>query len=243
MQKVKAIAFSAIILAWLNPSSVCANPLAAIFKIRSAACADKLDDKRLTGFIAAGKNGILTALHGVVGCQIISAQRPGKDGIVLQNLSIVGADLDHDVALLSGPNEEQLQELGLPVAKESDQPIDLKVWGFPENVLTPLDTNVTIRSVQYSSWYQMTDEARAELQRRKSPNPTVRMLSIEGAITHGHSGAPIVTRHKSAPYRAGDPYRHLPSRVRRHRRDHAARQRGLRCAGQRAGRAPDLASA
>jgi len=188
--KVTATLFVLCLVA-ASPASF-ADVRESLFKIRASACADGVDNKRLTGFAMDGTDGILTSLHGVVGCRIVTAQQSGSNGIVIQDLRITEVDIDRDVAVLNADETPPPNVLGLVRAKESDRPIGLKVWGFPMGVREPFDTNVALRSVQFTSWNEMTPEARLAMRERGSPGAGIRMLSIQGPVTTGHSGSPIL---------------------------------------------------
>src|SRR5215467_7988160 len=70
------------------------------FRITAANCRSKMHPRRIfAGFRVKDQPGIVTALHGVVGCGEISATN--TQGLLLnESLQIVAVDLDHDAALL-----------------------------------------------------------------------------------------------------------------------------------------------
>ncbi len=187
------IAITSLLLCLLVASRpLLADVQQSLFKIRASACLDGVDNKRLTGFAMQGTNGIVTALHGVVGCRIVSAQQSGSHGIVIQNLRIADVDIDRDIAVLNADQAQLADVPTLAKAEETDPREGLKAWGFPMDVREPFDTDVAMRSVQFTSWNDMTPEVRAALRERGSPRANVRMLSIQGPLTTGHSGSPIV---------------------------------------------------
>ena len=163
----------------------------SVFKIRAAGCVNG-QEHVLTGSVIAGYPGILTSLHGVVGCKIISAEQAGGLRVAFQGLRLSRADVAHDIAILSG--DETLDVIpSLPKVSREFLQGPLQVWGFPREVANALSTRVSFRKDPYVSWESMTPEARAQIQRRGSPSISARMLSIEGHITDGHSGAPVLS--------------------------------------------------
>ena len=94
------------------------GPSPYVFRITAGACeSDKILKKDpeaqrlLTGFMVQGRSGIVTALHGVVGCDNISANSEITDNY-FSKLEIIGVDLDRDMALL-GSDELDKRKDGL----------------------------------------------------------------------------------------------------------------------------------
>ncbi len=90
-----------------------------IFRLEISECTHLPEVIRYqTGFRVVGTVGIVTALHGVADdCQTINAVGDSGNGPVFNNLDLIEADVDRDVALLSSDevkaakNEPQLEHL------------------------------------------------------------------------------------------------------------------------------------
>lgn len=162
----------------------------SIFKIRASNCQIG-DERALTGFIV--EEGILTALHGVVGCTNIRALQYGVSAQVYTNLSIVKVDLDNDVALLQSP--ELLTQIGknpeliLPLSDNFTSSLEIR--GFPLD-LEELIINKTPIFRQVSVLGNLIPASeKANFQTCQSPSLFSSVLSIEATLLPGASGAPI----------------------------------------------------
>lgn len=86
-----------------------------------------------TGFRVKDKKGIVTALHGVVGCKTINAE-PDDSGVdPLNDLIITEVDIDRDMALLWSTELDVLPVVGYGtvVDPKSDDYKGLHVIGYP----------------------------------------------------------------------------------------------------------------
>jgi hypothetical protein len=145
----------------------------------------------LTGFLARvdGRVGIVTALHGVVGCSRIAAFNLSR---AYRDLRITKVDIASDAAFLVS---SQLDRSGQGIDYSNQyQNEELRVLGYPQGLgyqfshrvepnippLRPLSTT-------------LSDDYRLELEDRGSPDVRKTILSLSGAIQHGYSGAPILT--------------------------------------------------
>src|ERR1017187_3636905 len=88
-----------------------------LFSIIANNCPYQQGAHSLTGFRLKGQAGIVTALHGVVGCSV-KAQSDGQV-ILRQKLDILAVDVAADIALLSSSelrrSEEHTSELQSPM--------------------------------------------------------------------------------------------------------------------------------
>lgn len=108
-----------LVLFLSNPvaSAEDAGPSPYVFRITAGACESDRNpsvqeaQRLLTGFMVRGQSGIVTALHGVVGCHNISANSE-LEGNFFTNLEITEVDLDRDMALL-GNDELDKRKDGL----------------------------------------------------------------------------------------------------------------------------------
>jgi len=144
----------------------------------------------LSGFKAqvSGVRGIVTALHGVVGCSDLLAFNNDES---YPGLRILNVDIGLDAAFLTSAalevGSDWLETAGF-------QGQDLRVVGYPQGLgyqfshrvepqLTPL------RPLRTS----LPDDVANDLERRGSPELDQTILSLSGAIQNGYSGAPILT--------------------------------------------------
>ena len=179
-------------LVFSQPTVVLANDFPNIFKIKVSGCETGSTDRRLTGFLLKGVSGIITALHGVVGCQIITATQSGGKGNIFRELEISQADIRNDIAVLTHSGLAALNSFAFPPASNENRSQNLKVVGFPKNINKVLSTSVKVRPEKRISWNDMNSAAINKIKIRKSPGLDVDMLNIEGHIVPGHSGAPII---------------------------------------------------
>jgi tetratricopeptide (TPR) repeat protein len=151
----------------------------------------------LTGFRLKGTKGIVTALHGVTPNHGITAKSAG--GLVFLKLRILKADVARDLAILSCPELEALPADGLDLLprKQWKSQERVFVFGYPEpisvrNLVTALDVRP---HRPFETLTVLVGPANAELlQKRTSPNPAYEVLSLNGFLLPGHSGAPILDR-------------------------------------------------
>lgn len=154
--------------------------------------------KKASGFQVEGLPGIITALHSVVNCETIMAIGEDTENY-FENLRIERADIARDVALLSSVDVENssLKKFILssqyPISNE-----ELHVIGYPLGIRKPLlsrGLRVRIPRQQLSNLIPLSFELLRPLQIRNSPSLETIILSIEGHLTHGHSGAPVLNTH------------------------------------------------
>ncbi len=158
-----------------------------IFKIKTNHCKQK--PQILTGFRVKGLAGIITALHGVVSCQTIVAR--GINIIGFRNLKITKADVSRDVALLYS-SELSSSLVGLEPSKNSSYD-GLHVMGHPLGIQAQLTSKLQIRQTPRRVLRTLiTPDLSKQMEKRNSPNLGIDILSIEGHLSHGHSGAPIL---------------------------------------------------
>jgi hypothetical protein len=162
-----------------------------IYKIRAYECTEG-GERALTGFMVRGEPGIITALHGVVGCKKINALN--LIGKPFRDLKIVKADFDLDAALLSSGEIDKFfksnPDQGLTAS--NDMTLNIKVIGFPLDVGEHIETeNIRIEGIKYLINLIPTSE-RDAFAACMSPSPSKRVYSLEGTIRPGESGAPVL---------------------------------------------------
>lgn len=168
-----------------------------IFQIR---CSSQSDDSSstLTGFCAEGITGIVTALHGVAGCKKLSAIQRHSDrkDVEFNDLNIIKVDIDRDVALLSSKFKREFSSKGLVIGpKQTHRNKKISIVGYPLGIDEQLcSRKLRIRDRPRRTLYSLIPPGniRKSLKKRKSPNLDKEVLSIEGHLAPGHSGAPIL---------------------------------------------------
>lgn len=145
----------------------------------------------LTGFKARveGRVGIVTALHGVVGCPDLTAFNLND---VYSGLRIARVDLALDAAFLSSAalagEGDALQTL--PALHNEE----LRVVGYPQGLQYQFSHRIEPQIPPLRRLFEMLPAAeRNELESRGSPDIQETVLSLSGAIQNGYSGAPILT--------------------------------------------------
>lgn len=184
-----------LVLFSLSPGQALAEKFEAskyVYRIKSGNCVQVPNIRIQTGFRAAGTKGIVTALHGVVGCKTITAK--SGDDRVYRNLEIQKVDFKHDVALLGSKELAAEPADGLSVVSSAEEPNgDLYVIGYP---LTIQGQHRLSRIVWYlySPLQNYIPEYDLEaLIQRKSPDLSIEIISLQAGLQPGHSGAPILT--------------------------------------------------
>jgi hypothetical protein len=183
-----------------------ATPVFAQKEITFLISADKCEHgpqkRTLTGFLVINPThdisvGIVTALHGVAGCEV----KATSDGSILLRdyLKIAAVDVFSDSALLAS---DELSRAPAPAGVHSPRAIDwnsmlgssVTMWGHPAGI-TIKDTKLSIRKSGKETLYTylvgMSEEQRKLLKQRKSPDPQLEVVGIDGAIVPGDSGAPL----------------------------------------------------
>jgi hypothetical protein len=183
----------------LAPRPAFAGPDEAIYRIEVKGCpnqsswlkwftgAASADLTRIqTGFRVDSTQGIYTALHGVAGCASITATP--TTGAPLVGLTITQVDIAHDVALL-GP----VPALTGALTSTTSSTSAITVQGYPHAMRSRLSTKLAFRSPATTELWRLVPGAHAAaLTQRASPDTTKAVLSVEGHLTVGHSGAPIL---------------------------------------------------
>ena len=163
-----------------------------IFRIEVSECKQEPTERRQTGFLVNDENvtGIVTALHGVADCAQIRAVGLEAE---LSELQLAKVDIDRDMALLWSKRIEELAANGLEIEVEREliEGNRLSVIGYPVNLGAQLPTrNMTLRG-KTELINLVPDNLVRPLYKRQSPNLGIQVLSIEGHLLPGHSGAPI----------------------------------------------------
>lgn len=145
----------------------------------------------LTGFKSQvdGRVGIVTALHGVVGCPDLTAYNL-KD--VYSGLRIAKVDLALDAAFLSSSALESGSDALQALSTLQDE--ELRVVGYPQGLQYQFSHRVEHQIPPFRRLYEMLPATEHnELKTRGSPDINETVMSLSGAIQNGYSGAPILT--------------------------------------------------
>jgi hypothetical protein len=142
-----------------------------------------------TGFRVRGLPGIVTALHGVVGCRTITAHGAG-DSDSFPNLNLTSVDLARDVALLTTAGLDASQGL-LPISsleklRNVAQPgAPLMVVGYPGGRKGQTTTHLNARRLR--PLREEAGPAADALNRRGSPSLDTTVLGIEGHLVPAYT--------------------------------------------------------
>ncbi len=144
-----------------------------------------------TGFRLAGTKGIITSLHGVVGAPSLSAFN--ESGDVITGLTISMVDVKQDLALLSSAELVKRSAAGLALSGSRAVPNEsLEVFGHPAGI------NLYIKPVTVSkqAGRRLSDlippGSAEEFRERDSPASAIPVISIDGNLVPGDSGAPVL---------------------------------------------------
>ncbi len=168
-----------------------------------ATATDDPQIRRQTGFRVQGVAGVVTALHGIVDCEAISAFSESEAGEAFGDLAIIAVDIDRDIARLlpkgiAADQVDTLAQVGFVTAPDEQLPadVDLHLIGHPYGARAQYTTEqITLRKTSTDTLALLLPSSlTAKLRLRNSPNPDVDVLSIEGNLVPGHSGAPVLNQ-------------------------------------------------
>ncbi len=161
-----------------------------------------------TAFRVKGKPGLITALHGVVyGAVGVPGEKQksyvsagiGKERYT--DLQIVEVDIERDLARMSSKELDAIPVDGLEVAEQVDWRTigTICVVGHPHGIGHPIqdDFLAVRRPNPIVQLFKIVDgETAYELTKRNSPDPKTEVVSLQGFLGPGHSGAPILDANK-----------------------------------------------
>lgn len=151
----------------------------------------------LTGFKVKGGDGLYTALHGVAGARKVAVVPPDGKSLPI-TMRLAEADVARDIAyLLPAPGQKPLAGGGLALGRPrrltglAGKPA--VVVGFPIGLnVFASDTKLQARSPAVKPLTTLVNEStRTFLKGRNSPSPLAEVLSLQGHLLPGHSGAPV----------------------------------------------------
>ncbi|MBY5420921.1 trypsin-like peptidase domain-containing protein [Rhizobium leguminosarum] len=149
-----------------------------------------------TGVIVSGYGGYLTALHGVVGCETILVTRSADEDAKPVKVEVEKLDFGNDIALLTSSGS--LASVGRTPAKAVEPVEPLTIIGFPGATNSPWYLTVNVTPVETSKrWFDADPDAVSMIQGREfesgatSPDLNREMITVQGPVRPGHSGAPV----------------------------------------------------
>lgn len=171
------------------------SPSPYVYKIRIGQCKYPPALRIQTGFRVKGLEGIVTALHGVVGCDSVVAQ-PIGGAKPYRDLIIGKVDIDRDVALLWSEEIESELDVGLDSASpvSGDDYLGAYLLGYPKDIISQrILKNVEIIDTTALGNLLPTVELDA-MAARGSPSIAIEVLAVQSSFVPGHSGAPLLDR-------------------------------------------------
>lgn len=177
---------------WAQGNSFTPSP--HIYKIAAANCETGPAERVQSGFRVRNGVGIITALHGVLGCKTIIAE-PGGDGQAFHSLIIGKVDIRHDVALLWSKELASAPVVGLAAITETltiNVAETYQVIGYPFGLFRQKPT-IDVKILERTALGNLLpNEAIIAITDRDSPAIDVEVLSVQAHLVPGHSGAPIL---------------------------------------------------
>jgi hypothetical protein len=171
-------------------SGTCAAQQEHVFKIEARGVGTTSAGRTLTGFRLRDRKGIITALHGVADVRQISAANQSH---VFNDLKVVQVDVEHDLALLSSPELETAPAVGLESGPVPAFGAEVNAIGYPYGIERK-NTTLQIRNPATEALEGIIPPGPALLafRARNSPSPTLQVVSLQGPLVPGLSGAPLL---------------------------------------------------
>lgn len=170
------------------------TPSPHIYKIVVAGCEVGPAERVQSGFRVKDQVGIVTALHGVLGCKTIIAE-PGGNGRSFHNLLIGKVDIRHDIAVLWSKELAAPPLAGLTTITETltiDPKNTYQIIGYPFGLFRQKPT-VDVKILERTALGNLLpDAAINDIDDRNSPAIDAAVFSIQAHLVPGHSGAPIL---------------------------------------------------
>lgn len=190
----RPLALSTLAFLLASPLAVSGEPPSHIFEVVAAGCHKEPAERTQTGFLVRRRGGVITALHGVIGCSRITLRSSTDELHLSEPVQIVGVDIDSDAALLSSNELRIRSRIGLTETSQADIAGAERVFvrGYPLGI-KDLQTSLEVRTPAITSLEAILPATvHSALAARGSPTLKLRILSIQGNLLPGHSGAPIL---------------------------------------------------
>lgn len=135
---------------------------------------------------------MVTALHGIVGCREVRVATESGPPL-RRSVALSKVYLDGDAALLTSTELDSLYTGGLTIAQHTPAPLErLTVQGHPFGI-AKLATTIEVRNPVTAVLADLLPaEIADKVGDRNSPSTQLRVLSIQGHLLPGHSGAPVI---------------------------------------------------
>lgn len=158
------------------------------FRVTAVGCPGRTGRRTLTGFRVKDQVGIVTALHGILGCAAISARNTGNLRLK-ENLTVLALDLNRDVALVSSGELERMPADGFERSAPGTYR-NLRVEGMTRGT-AGLGAKVDVNYPEITQLSFLAGDLAKPLNDRNSPSVSNSVLSVTG-LEPGDSGAPIL---------------------------------------------------
>jgi hypothetical protein len=165
-----------------------------VYFVKAANCKWAPTARAQTGFRVRGLVGIVTALHGVADCTSLRIQDDAGE-IVWSGLNVVSLDVGRDVALLRSAAFPPAADIGIEPGSVNvfEGVPDVTAFGHPYGLKTT-STRLTVRTPPTRALADLVPPGapRTALVTRGSPHLSTVMLSLQGPLVPGLSGAPVL---------------------------------------------------
>lgn len=172
-----------------------------VYQIQSSSCGLKNSRFSQSGFraVVEGQVGLVTALHGVVGCgRVVAVQERELGNAYVQDLILTKVSVAHDAAFFT--SAMLAQRPGQPLQATGSTNIGgLKVVGYPQESKRQLDHPLEFfDNPRRTLSGQFASDAERKLAQRGSPSVDIEVLLVRGVLQSGYSGAPVLASTASA---------------------------------------------
>jgi hypothetical protein len=148
-----------------------------------------VSQRMLTGFTVAGIDGIVTALHGVAGCNQIEVEH---NDATTGSLQVSRVDVRNDVAILTSSEFHTNDSLTPNLSRNWKGADPVRVIGHPEGIELLL-SKLELRTPPTKTLAGLIPRSlRGQFKSRQSPDLAITVLSMQGTLVPGYSGAPIL---------------------------------------------------
>ena len=166
-----------------------------VYQVQSSSCGWKNSRFAQSGFraVVQGQVGLVTALHGVVGCgRVVALQEPELGNTYVQDLTLTKVSVTHDAAFYTSATLAQRPGQPLSPAGSSSRS-GLKVIGYPQESKQQLDHPLEFfDNPRRTLSGQFASDAERKLAQRGSPSVDIEVLLVRGVLQSGYSGAPVL---------------------------------------------------
>ncbi|MCB0108353.1 MAG: trypsin-like peptidase domain-containing protein, partial [Caldilineaceae bacterium] len=179
---------------WAQSNVIAPSP--HVFRIKASGCPVAPEDHIQSGFRVQDQVGIVTALHGVLGCDTLVAEAGGGEKIY-DELIIGQVDIRHDIAILwsdalAVDRLDGLAPIAKPASGEQDE--RYQIIGYPLGLATQQVTDDVQIAERAPLGNLLDDAALVAIADRDSPGIDIDVFALQTPLVPSHSGAPLVNR-------------------------------------------------